>query len=163
MSPLNHNSRKNFRHPPPCGWWRRGGYNLKMTSDIAAWLRFSVHADARGSLVALEKNGGLPFAPVRVYYIYEPRGVRGCHAYRDLEQVVVCLRGGCTVLLDDGETRRDYRLESPDCGLHIKPIQWGEMRDFSDDCLLLVLASAPYDAADYIHDYDAFLQAVAER
>ena len=71
---------------------------------------------------------------------------------------MVCTSGSCTVLLDDGETRRAHRLESPDVGLHIKPGLWREMRDFSDDCVLLVLASAPYDATDYIHDYDAFLQ-----
>lgn len=132
-----------------------------MTFALAELLQFNVNADARGDLIALEKGGGVPFVPVRVYYIDAPRGVRGCHAHYNLEQLLICLRGSCTVLVDDGETRRNFRLESSDCGLHVKPLKWREMRDFSDDCLLLCLASAPYDAADYIRDYDAFLQAIA--
>lgn len=123
-------------------------------------LPLRVRGDSRGSLIALERATGVPFEFARAYYIFETReGVsRGCHAHYRLNQLAVAVHGGCTMVLDDGETRETFRLASPDQGLLIGPMVWREMHDFTPDCVLLVLADAPYDESDYIRDFDEFRQ-----
>lgn len=125
----------------------------------------SVHGDARGSLIAVEQGADLPFAVRRVYYIYGTvDGVaRGFHAHHDLQQLAICVAGSCTMIVDDGAQRVPVPLDRPDRGLHIGSPVWREMADFSEDCVLLVLASAPYEDADYIRDYDEFRRVVAQR
>ena len=122
----------------------------------------TVKGDERGGLVAIEQLRDVPFAVARVYYLFGTvAGVtRGLHAHRALQQVVVAVRGSCTMLLDDGARRDDVRLDDPALGLTLPPMVWHEMSDFSDDCVLLVLADAPYDEADYIRDYNRFLELV---
>jgi dTDP-4-dehydrorhamnose 3,5-epimerase len=122
-------------------------------------LRLNVKGDERGSLIALEGGLSLPFEVARVYYIYGTlEGVaRGFHAHRDLHQLAICVSGSCTMIIDDGRERRAIKLDRPDHGLSIGPMLWREMHDFSRDCVLLVLASRPYDEADYIRDYDDFV------
>lgn len=117
-----------------------------------------VHGDQRGSLIALEGGATLPFPLKRIYYIYgTSEGVsRGYHAHKDLQQLAICVAGACTIVLDDGASRYPVRLDRPDLGLHISSPIWREMHDFSPDCVLLVLASRPYEDADYIRDYDTF-------
>jgi dTDP-4-dehydrorhamnose 3,5-epimerase-like enzyme len=119
-----------------------------------------VKGDDRGSLLALEASTGIPFDIARVYYIYgtAPGVERGFHAHKALTQLAICVSGSCTMVLDDGVSRTNVRLDRPDLGLEIGPMTWREMRDFSPGAVLLVLASAPYDEADYIRDYDAFLE-----
>lgn len=122
-------------------------------------IRFDVHGDGRGKLVALEERKEIPFRLQRVYYIYDTReGVRrGSHAHKELEQVLVCVSGSCKILLDDGVERSVVELKSPDEGLYIAHDVWREMFDFSSDAVLVVLASMSYDESDYIRDYDEFL------
>ncbi|ELA7821895.1 WxcM-like domain-containing protein, partial [Vibrio alginolyticus] len=79
----------------------------------------------------------------------------------DLEQVAICMKGSVTFVIDDGTTKETVTLSSPDVGLHIKGLKWREMHDFSEDCVLMVVASELYDEADYIRDYDTFLKEVA--
>ena len=121
--------------------------------------RLDIRGDERGSLIALEGGGGVPFEIKRVYYIFATReGVeRGFHAHADLTQLAICVSGSCTMSLDDGHLRADVRLDRPDLAVEIGSPIWREMRDFSPDAVLLVLASAPYDTNDYIRDYDEFL------
>ena len=119
----------------------------------------AVRGDDRGSLIALESDTvdvGFPIA--RVYYIYGtvPGVERGFHAHRVLKQLAIAVSGSCTMRLDDGRETRNVRLDRPDVGLTIGPMVWREMSDFSDDCVLLVMASAHYDEADYIRDYATF-------
>lgn len=120
--------------------------------------------DERGSLVAVEGGKNVPFDIARAYYIFAtaPGVERGFHAHSALTQMAICLSGSCTMVLDDGRTRVDVRLDRPDVGLEIGPMIWREMRDFSSDAVLLVLASAHYDEQDYIRDYQSFLAAVRE-
>ena len=122
--------------------------------------RHQVKSDARGSLIALEGERDVPFAIERVYFLYgtAPDAERGFHAHWDLQQWAVCVSGACTMVLDDGDSRCEVRLDSPELALHIGSMIWREMKDFSEDSVLLVLASAPYDEADYIRDYDEFLK-----
>lgn len=119
----------------------------------------TVRGDDRGSLVAIEGTRDVPFAIARAYYIFGtlPGVVRGLHAHRIINQAAVCVRGSCVMLLDDGRVRRDVMLDAPDKLIPVPPMVWHEMRDFSADCVLLVLADAVYDEADYIRNYDEFL------
>ena len=127
---------------------------------IGEMLEFPVHGDANGSLVALEKGADFPFEIKRVYYIWGTRHdfVRGRHAHRDLEQVVVCTSGACDFILDDGTRRETYHLDSPTKGLHIRNNVWREFTNFTPGCVVMVLASAHYNEADYIRDYGTFLK-----
>lgn len=121
-------------------------------------LDFCEHGDGRGSLVALEGKSEIPFDIRRVYYIYgTPKDViRGRHAHRNLEQVIICIHGSCDFMLDDGQENAIVHLDSPAKGLHIKNFIWREFTNFSPDCVVMVLASQPYDSNDYIYNYDEF-------
>ena len=127
-------------------------------------INFQPLGDERGSLVALEGNKSVPFDIKRVYYIFGTKeGVsRGFHAHRNLKQVVVCVTGSCRFVLDNGKSREEIILDSAATGLVIEDLTWREMHDFSQDCVLLVLASEYYDKADYIRDYQKFLKAVVK-
>ena len=124
--------------------------------------RFPPHGDERGQLVALEAMEDIPFRIKRVYYIYDtlPGVVRGKHAHRNLEQILVCVHGSCKVSLDDGCERKEILLDQPTLGLYISNDTWREMYDFSEGAVLLVLASEHYDESDYIRDYSQFLKMV---
>lgn len=126
--------------------------------SLVKWIDFQVLGDERGSLVALEHERNVPFDIRRVYFIYgtAPGVSRGYHAHRALRQVAVCMAGSCTMVLDDGHHREDVRMDDPSRGLLIEGMLWREMHDFSDDCVLMVLASEVYDEADYIRDYQKF-------
>ena len=123
-------------------------------------LDFKTLGDDRGSLIALEENYNTPFAIKRVYYIFETKsGVRrGYHAHKYLKQLAICISGSCSFLLDDGTTKKDILLDSPNKGLLIEGLVWREMYDFSEDCILLVIASEHFNEDDYIRDYDTFLK-----
>ena len=127
-------------------------------------LNFPVHGDHTGSLVALEKGADFPFDIKRVYYIWgtDKNAVRGKHAHRKLEQVIVCTSGSCDFILDDGQECVAVHLDNPTVGLHIKSNIWREFTNFSPDCVVMVLASEHYDEADYIRDYQTFLQEIAK-
>ncbi|WP_337073854.1 FdtA/QdtA family cupin domain-containing protein [Aeromonas veronii] len=117
-----------------------------------------VLGDERGSLVALEANRQIPFDIKRVYYIYgtEKGAARGFHAHKALKQIAICLKGSCRFVLDDGNAREDVLLDNPAQGILIQSFIWREMYDFSEDCVLLVLADQLYDESDYIRDYREF-------
>ena len=85
---------------------------------------------------------------------------RGYHAHKSLEQILICIHGKCKILLDDGREKKVIALEKPYEGLYIANYMWREMFDFSEDAVLLVLASELYDESDYIRDYDEFLEFV---
>lgn len=129
---------------------------------LAKLINFNVLGDDRGSLVSLEQHKNIPFDIKRVYYIFDtkPKVSRGFHAHRHLEQIVVCVKGSCRFVLDDGEVKEDLLLNSPQQGLYIGHNLWREMHDFSDDCVLLVVASDHYNEDDYIRNYDEFLTLV---
>lgn len=123
---------------------------------------FQPHGDDRGQLVSLEEYKDIPFKIKRVYYMYDTvEGVvRGGHAHRTLEQILVCIHGSCKVRLDNGDEKKIIPLERPYEGLYISNNMWREMYDFSPDAVLMVLASEIYDERDYIRDYDSFLNYV---
>ena len=121
--------------------------------------------DKRGGLIALEGNDSALFEIKRVYYILDTKkGVsRGFHAHKALKQLAVCVAGSCRFVLDNGLEKEEVILESPLKGLIIDKMIWREMHDFSDDCILMVLASEYYDENDYIRNYREFLRGINER
>lgn len=128
--------------------------------SLIQWAEFPSLGDDRGSLVALEGGNTVPFEIKRVYYIFgtEQNVSRGFHAHHNLKQVAICVTGRCRMILDDGKIREEVWLDSPTKGLLIGDLVWREMHDFSEDCVLLVLASEHYDENDYIRGYDEFLR-----
>jgi acetyltransferase-like isoleucine patch superfamily enzyme/dTDP-4-dehydrorhamnose 3,5-epimerase-like enzyme len=115
--------------------------------------------DLRGALTFGEIDEHLPFRPERFFIVYDvpSREVRGEHAHLALHEFLVCLRGSCSVALDDGKVREEVLLDSPTVGLHVPPKLWRVHYKYSPDAILLSLCSAPYDAGDYVRDYDDFL------
>ena len=123
---------------------------------------FSVIGDKRGSLVSLEALKNIPFEIKRVYYIFNASSdlPRGFHAHKELQQVLICTSGSCKVILDDGQKKDEYLLNKSSQGLVVDKMKWREMHDFSDDCVLMVLASDYYNEEDYIRDYGEFLKRI---
>lgn len=121
-------------------------------------------ADMRGSLSVGEFPLHLPFMPQRYFLVFDvpTREVRGEHAHKKLHQFLVCVKGSCVVMADDGKNRREFLLQQPDVGLHIPPMIWSTQYKYSPDAVLMVLASDGYDADDYIRNYDEFLHTIAQ-
>ncbi len=122
--------------------------------------RRPVIRDMRGNLTAREVGQGLPFAPRRYFIVHDvpTKEVRGEHAHRSLHQVLVCISGSVTVMVDDGVHRQETVLDSPELALHVPPMIWCVQYKYTPDAALLVLASDVYDPDDYIRDYDQFLR-----
>ena len=123
-------------------------------------VKFPIHGDNRGSLIALESGSDIPFEIRRVYYIYGTRNdlPRGFHAHKNLKQMLVAVSGSVTIVCEYGEKKERYLLDSPDRGLLLEGLVWREMHDFSSDCVLIVIASEHYREEDYIRDYNVFRQ-----
>jgi dTDP-4-dehydrorhamnose 3,5-epimerase-like enzyme len=123
-------------------------------------INFKTLGDERGSLIAIEQGYNAPFEIKRVYYIFDTKeGVeRGFHAHINLKQIVIAVKGSCTFVLDNGSKREELQLTNPNQGLFIEGLIWREMKNFSPDCVLVVLASEHYDENDYVRDYDIFLK-----
>lgn len=122
--------------------------NVSMTA-------FHAHKDNYGSLIAVETMEDIPFTVKRVYYIYdvEDGRRRGFHSHRDLNQALICVHGKVTILVKTPYEEENILLDSPEKALLIGPMVWREMYDFSEDAVLLVLASEHYTPSDYIRDY----------
>ncbi|MGX9457590.1 sugar 3,4-ketoisomerase [Photobacterium damselae subsp. damselae] len=127
--------------------------------NLIKLIKFNKLGDDRGSLISLEGNLNIPFEIRRVYYIFDTKEniSRGFHAHKDLQQVAICVKGSCRFILDNGILRQSVILDKPNVGLYIDSMKWREMHDFSDDCVLMVLASHEYDESDYIRNYDDFI------
>jgi UDP-2-acetamido-3-amino-2,3-dideoxy-glucuronate N-acetyltransferase len=117
--------------------------------------------DLRGSLMASD-FAQLPFVPKRVFTVFDvpSRDVRGEHAHRVCSQLLVCIKGSVSCIVDDGANRSQIKLDRPDVGLFIPPLVWGTQYNYSSDAILLVLASEEYNADDYIRDYQEFLDSI---
>lgn len=119
--------------------------------------------DARGNLTFIEGESHIPFPIRRVYYLYDvPGGAwRGAHAHRKLEQLIIAASGSFDVVLDNGHERKRFFLNRSYYGLYMPPMTWREIENFSSGSVCLVLASLPYDEADYIRDRGRFLAETA--
>lgn len=129
--------------------------------DTALFLMRKV-TDARGSLTVGEVPTEVPFAPARYFAVYDVPSLelRGEHAHKKCQQFLMCLHGSCRVLLDDGKRRYEVTLDRPDMGIFMPEMIWGTQYRYSADATLLVFASRPYEADDYLRTYDDFLAEV---
>lgn len=132
--------------------------------NLVQKLNFKNLGDSRGDLVSLESLKNIPFTIERVYYLVGTRKgeSRGFHAHRELKQVLICLAGSFRMLLDDGINKSEVVLNAFNEGVVVDPMIWHEMHDFSEDCVLLVIASQHYSESDYIRNYDDFRKALGK-
>ncbi len=121
--------------------------------------------DHRGNLSIIEALKDIPFEIKRIYYIWENMEnlPRGGHAHKELWQGIIAMHGSCNVYIDNGITATNYILDIPNKMIILPPGYWGDLIDFVDDCVLLVLASDYYDESDYIRNYDEYIKYVQDR
>jgi dTDP-4-dehydrorhamnose 3,5-epimerase-like enzyme len=121
-----------------------------------------VFSDIRGSLSVGELERDIPCAPRRYFLVFDvpSREVRGEHAHIECHQFLICVRGSCAVVADNGRGREEFILDRPNLGIHLPPMIWGIQYRYSPDAVLLVLASHAYDASDYIRDYGQYVERV---
>lgn len=134
-----------------------------MGIETVKMLEFLQHGDERGHLVVVEGLKDIPFAIRRVFYIYgsDADVVRGRHANRRTEFVMINVAGQSKVRVLDGVGNEAvFSINRPHTGIYLPKMTWKDMYDFSPDSVLLVLASEPYDATEYIRDYDTFVREV---
>ena len=125
----------------------------------AEFLEFSPKGDERGQLVVIEGMKDIAFDIKRIFYIYgtQEHVVRGQHANLRTEFVLINLAGSSKVRVSNGEEERIFSLDRPHVGIYLPKMYWKDMYDFSQNSVLLCLASQNYDAAEYIRDYDEFV------
>lgn len=118
------------------------------------------HSDRKGNITVVENDKDVPFEVRRTYYLYDVPGgeSRGAHAHKELSQLIISASGSFTVTLDDGRVKRTFTLNRPYQGLYVVPGIWRTLDDFSSGAVCLVLASHPYNAGDYIRNYDEFVK-----
>lgn len=124
--------------------------------------QFPIIADLRGNLTVGEFEKEVPFRPKRYFLVFgvPSQEVRGEHAHHECHQFLICVRGSCTVMADDGAKRIEVELDSPSKGIYLPPMIWGVQYKYSANAMLLVFASHHYDGADYIRNYAEFIELV---
>ena len=125
-------------------------------------IEFAEHGDERGNLVVIEGNQDIPFEIKRVFYMYgtDNTMVRGSHANRKSEFVLINVSGKTKIKVDDGFSSAVIELDKPRMGIYIPAMLWKDMYDFTSDSVLLVLSNEHYDGSEYIRDYDEYLKEV---
>ncbi len=123
---------------------------------------FPLINDLRGNLTVGEFNKEIPFAPKRYFSVFDVpnKEVRGEHAHKECHQFLVCIKGSCNVVVDDGKQRQEFVLDKPNKGIYLPPMVWGVQYKYSADTVLMVFASDYYDPDDYIRDYSEFMELV---
>jgi len=117
---------------------------------MASLINLKTFTDLRGNLTVIEKV--VPFDIKRIFYIYGvDNSERGGHRHHETLQAAICIKGHCIIYSDNGREESSYVLDTPDKCLLINPEDWHTMHSFSDDAILMVLASKYFDADDYIH------------
>ena len=131
----------------------------RSTVDECRMIDIRKFTDNRGYLSVIEGGLDILFEIKRIYYLYMvPEVARGAHAHKELQQLLVATSGSVEVIMDDGTNKKSFVLDKPWKGLLIAPGLWRDLENFSNDAVLMCLASEKYDAADYIRDYDEFLK-----
>ena len=133
--------------------------------DDCKLIEFPQRGDERGHLVIVEGKQDIPFDIKRVFYIYgsDKDVIRGRHANYNSEFVLINVAGTSKVKVDDGTCQKVFNLDRPHVGIYLPKLVWKDMYDFSEDSVLLVLASEHYDANEYIREYDMYLEVMKEQ
>lgn len=128
--------------------------------DKCPIIQFPSFDDQRGKMVVIEGGNVIPFEINRLFYCYktDSKAVRGQHANLSSEFVLINVNGKSKVHITDGKEELNIVLDTPMKGIYIPKMIWKDMYEFSDDAVLLVLASTHYDANEYIRDYDEYLE-----
>jgi len=154
---------ENIAQQPQSTWHRQADFpaqpaTTRLGVGNVTLHRFKLVRDPRGDLSVGEFQREVPFTPQRYFLVFNVPNekTRGEHAHRECEQFLVCVKGSCAVVVDDNQSRCEVLLESPDMGIYLPPMTWGIQYKYSADAVLLVFTSHPYDAADYIRDYNEF-------
>ena len=121
------------------------------------------HHHEKGNISVVENDKTIPFEIKRTYYLYDVPGGESRHAHKELSQLIIAASGSFTVTLDDGNVKRTFQLNRPYQGLYVVPGIWRTLDDFSSGSVCLVLASHKYDEADYIRDYNDFINYKKEK
>jgi len=132
---------------------------MKTTLDAIKLLKIPVVEDTRGNLAFIQKNF-LPFEFKRVYYLFDvpSNAYRGGHSHILQQELLIALSGSFEVVLQDGAVKKSFLLNKPNVGLLIPTGIWRELQNFSSGAVCLVLASDIFEEADYIRDFDTFLE-----
>lgn len=135
-----------------------------MVSELYRMLNFKDLGDERGKLVVIEGEEDVPFEIKRCFYMYgtDSKKVRGKHANRESEFVLVNVAGKSKILVTDGSQKVVVELNKPMEGIYLPKMIWKEMYDFSPDSVLLVLASTHFDENEYIRNFDDYLSIMGE-
>lgn len=135
---------------------------MRKLNEKYSKLIFKENGDERGKLVVVEGNQDIPFEIKRIFYIYgsDSDVIRGKHANRNTEFVLINLNGSSKVKVDDGFEQEIIELNQPHMGVYLSTMLWKDMYDFSNDSVLLVLASEHYDSNEYIRDYGNYIKEV---
>jgi dTDP-4-dehydrorhamnose 3,5-epimerase-like enzyme len=114
--------------------------------------------DLRGNLSFIEEEIHVPFKIARAYWIYDVPGgqMRGGHAFKEQQELIVALSGSFDIVVDDGDKRQSFSLNRSYYGLYIPAGLWRQMQNFSTNSLAMILSSTHYNAGDYIYDYKEF-------
>lgn len=126
-------------------------------------INLNAYEDNRGNLIAFEQGANCPFDVKRCFYIYDTKKadtVRGAHANRRSQFLLIVIHGSCKVRIDTGKTKDEVLLNSPKTALYLDKMVWKEMFDFSEGAVLMVLSNEKYDEKEYIRDYNDFLKEV---
>lgn len=136
-----------------------------MIGNLACARELRGHGDMRGMLIAVEETRDVPFQIRRMYFVRDvPAGAaRGGHAHYRTRQLAVCVAGRCRLVCEDAHGEWEIALDRPDLAVLIEPMVWHDAVEFSGDCVLVVLASEPYEEADYIRTYEAYRRAIGAR
>lgn len=124
--------------------------------------RFKLVKDYRGDLSVGEFTKEIPFEPKRYFLVFNvpSEKTRGEHAHHECHQFLICVKGSCSVVVDDGVWRQEVLLDQPNLGVYLPPLTWGIQYKYSPDAVLLVFASHHYEAKDYIRNYEEFLSVI---
>ncbi len=140
--------------------YMRGKAGGKQMIEKCRMIEFPQKGDDRGHLVIVEGNQDIPFEIKRVFYIYgsDKDVIRGKHANYNTEFVLINVAGTSKVKVDDGTEQKIFSLDRPHTGIFLPRMVWKDMYDFSEDSVLLVLASEHYDETEYIRSYSEYLE-----
>ena len=122
---------------------------------------------ARGNLTVVQSNDNIPFSIVRMFYIYGPYGApqnwdRGAHAHRESQQAFIAISGSFSLDVTNGQQKKTFQMKEPDRAIHVPPMIWARVYNFSSEAVCLVLTNTLYDASDYIRDWNEYLTAVGK-
>ncbi|MBP2618696.1 hypothetical protein BBH99_04535 [Chryseobacterium contaminans] len=128
-------------------------------------IQFPKIYDKRGNLSFLEHPNQLPFEIARTYWIYDVPGgeLRGSHAFKEQQEVIIALSGSLDVVIHDGKEEKVYSLNRSYYGLYIPKMYWRRLENFSTNSLALIVSDKSYDENDYIRDFEIFKQLTDER